>query len=112
VHFWFPSRARSDLAEEAHEVLVSGPPSSLLASGDLGDANAARLLRSTDREYYPTISASQATALIDMISQYAATQPNTDLKDVIAGFLLDEAKNPLDSELQQYEKSRTGYEVT
>ena len=58
------------------------------------------------------LTANQAMTLIKMIAEYAAAQPNTDLKDVIAGFLLTEAKNPLDAQLQQYAESREGYETT
>ena len=60
----------------------------------------------------PHLTANQAMTLIKMIAEYAAAQPNTDLKDVIAGFLLAEAKNPLDAQLQQYAESRERYETT
>ena len=39
---------------------------------------------------HPTVSQSQA--LIVLIEQYAAAQPNTELEDVISSFLLTEAK--------------------
>jgi hypothetical protein len=39
----------------------------------------------------------QADALIVMIKQYAAVQPSTELEDLIAGFLLTEAKKQIDS---------------
>ncbi len=39
----------------------------------------------------------QSDALIVMIEQYAAAQPNTELEDVISSFLLSEAKKQLKS---------------
>ncbi|MGA7181254.1 MAG: hypothetical protein WBX11_16930 [Thiobacillaceae bacterium] len=46
-----------------------------------------------------------------MIAQYAATQPNTELGDVITGLLLTEAKKPRDHQFQQYQESYEGYEA-
>jgi hypothetical protein len=37
-------------------------------------------------------SDAQSKALINMIEEYAAAQPNTELEDVISSFLLKEAK--------------------
>ena len=64
----------------------------------------------------PHLTANQVKALISMIAQYAAAQPNTELGDVIASFLLTEAKKPLDKEFQQefqrYQESHERYEAT
>jgi len=60
----------------------------------------------------PHLTASQVKALISMIAEYAAAQPNTELGDVIASFLLTEAKTPLDKEFQQYQESHERYEAT
>lgn len=60
----------------------------------------------------PRLTQNQVKTLINMIAEYAAAQPNTDLRDVIAGFLLTEAKNPPDPEFQQYAESRERYEAT
>ena len=76
-----------------------------------------RIQRDKDRadrieQIAPHLTANQVKALISMIAEYAAAQPNTDLKDVIASFLLTEAKNPPDAEFQQYAESRERYEAT
>ena len=60
----------------------------------------------------PHLTPDQAKTLINMIAEYAAAQPHTDLRDVIASFLLTEANNPLEPELQQYVASRERYEAT
>ncbi|MGA7950940.1 MAG: hypothetical protein WCA45_12390, partial [Thiobacillaceae bacterium] len=48
----------------------------------------------------PHLTKNQVKALISLIAQYAAAQPNTELGDVIVSFLLTEAKKPLEREFQ------------
>ena len=60
----------------------------------------------------PHLTTNQVKALISMIAEYAAAQPNTELGDVIASFLLTETKTPLDKEFQQYQESHERYEAT
>ena len=64
----------------------------------------------------PHLTTNQVKALISLIAQYAAAQPNTELGDVIVSFLLTEAKKPLEREFQQefqrYQESYERYEAT
>jgi hypothetical protein len=59
----------------------------------------------------PRLTSEQMKNLTSMIAQYAEAQPETDLKDVIASFLLTEAKTPFDREFQRYEESHDRYEA-
>lgn len=59
----------------------------------------------------PHLTSDQMKTLIGMIRQYSAAQPETDLKDVIVGFLLTEAKTPFERSFQQYEESYNKYEA-
>jgi len=59
----------------------------------------------------PHLTSDQMKTLISMIGQYTAAQPETDLKDVIVGFLLTEAKTPFERSFQQYEESYNKYEA-
>ncbi|HEY4074883.1 MAG TPA: hypothetical protein VGM52_17435 [Herbaspirillum sp.] len=97
--------ARSDPAKQSrmfHEAYIKALSRTVtqLRSSTFADGKIKTPQRlENDRKFAGAVDAlaghltdAQSDALIVMIEQYAAAQPKTELEDVIAGFLLTEAK--------------------